>query len=289
MSFHLLGLERGDEVELLDRAVEAVDDVEPGESVFLPEYLAWTAEGSGRAFARLAALARERNLNLITTLNLAGDLVEDLPGQEPNHRYNAVVLFTRHGVAHVPQAKTAPQSYERIREPDGPGIGVDPYPRLNRVTLDLDDQLVHARFLVSSDLRLLYRLSPRELACDLLVVLGGFVNGADKHALRLISRALQAGVASTAIFVNGFERGPGRAPLAVQVEEVLDAVRPRRPKPHWASLRAIHGAFHLYNDGAARDFAALRRLRGREGKIPLPRSAWELPVETGSYPVTVVL
>src|SRR6478735_3398999 len=34
MSFHLIALQLGDEPEMLDRAVEALEEVEPGETVF---------------------------------------------------------------------------------------------------------------------------------------------------------------------------------------------------------------------------------------------------------------
>src|SRR3954447_15993441 len=47
MSFNVISLQLGDETEMLDRAVEALQEVEPGETVFLPEYVAWTAHGSG--------------------------------------------------------------------------------------------------------------------------------------------------------------------------------------------------------------------------------------------------
>ena len=54
--FHLIALQLGSEEQMMARARQALDEVEEGETAFLPEYLAWTPQGSGRAFARLVAL-----------------------------------------------------------------------------------------------------------------------------------------------------------------------------------------------------------------------------------------
>jgi hypothetical protein len=291
MSFHLIGLELGDEPEVLDRTVEAIDDVEAGETVFLPELVAWTAGGSGRAFARLIALAQERNVNIVTSLNLGGDLIEDLPGHEAGQRYNALTIFTRHGVAHVPQAKLSPQSFEMDVALDGPGISVLPYGRSNRVQLDMDDELIDARFLIGSDLLLFNRKKPFELACDLLVVIANFAHGAEACASRLLGLAVEAGVARTTMLVNAFHRPstPRRQPLAIKVEEVLDATRARKSLRRFPHPRTIRNQFFVYPDARARDFVAMARLRGRNGRIAVPESVWDLPVELAEYPVTVVL
>lgn len=291
MSFHLFGLQLGDEPEMLDRAVDALAAVEPGETAFLPEYLAWTAHGSGRAFARLIALAQQQDINIVTSLNLGGDLLEDLPGHQSGLRYNALTVFTRHGVAHVPQAKLSPQSFEMDAHLDGPGIVVAPYTRMNRVRLDMDEALVDARFLICSDLFLFNRFSPAELACDLLVVIGNFAYGAEKVAHRLLGRALEAGVAETAVLVNAHQdpTRPRRQPLALKVEEVLDATRSTRPRRSWPQPRAIRSGFFVYRDRSAHDFVSMCKLRGRKGRIAVPASLWETPAELAEYPVTIVL
>jgi len=275
---------------VLDAALTALEDVEPGETAFLPEYVAWTPGGSGRAFARLVALAQDRNINVITTLNLGGELAEDLPGHDPLERYNALVIFTRHGAVHVPQAKISTQSFEMDRALDGPGIGVAPYARVNRVTLDVDDSLLHACFLICSDLMVLQRLSPRELACDLMVVLGNFAYGAERAASRLLGRALASHVAHTAVHVNAFHlsNDTKRPALAHRVEEVLDETRKGKPPAKWPSPAAIRAAFHVYSDEDAHDFVSMCKLP-RRGRIAVPRSRWNAEVAMGVYPVTVVL
>jgi hypothetical protein len=290
MSFHLFGLQLGDEPTMLERAVEALSTVEPGETAFLPEYLAWTAHGSGDAFARLITLARQRRINVITSLNLGGDLLEDLPGHDPGRRYNALTIFTQHGVAHVPQAKLTPQSFEMDARLDGPGIAVSPYTRVNRVRLDVDEELVDARFLICSDLFVFNRFEPRELACDLLVVVANFAYGAEAVAARLLGRALEAGVAETAVLVNSWQQPTGRRrPLALRVEEVLDATRRIKPRRSWPQPRAIRSGFYLYRDRAARDFVSMCKLRERKGRIAVPESLRDAPVALAEYPVTVVL
>jgi hypothetical protein len=289
--FHLLALELGEEEQMLERALAALGQLQPGETAFVSEYLAWTPAGSGKAVARLIGLAQERRINIITSLNLGGDLIEDLPGHDPALRYNAVVVFTRHGVLHVPQAKLSTQSFEMDRRLDGPGIAVAPYRRINRVRLDVDEQIVDARFLLGSDVVAFHWLKPPALKCDLLVVLGNLAYGAERAASRLLGQALAHGVARTALHVNAYQAPVGgrRTPLAIKVEEVLDATRAARvPRRQWKSPRSIRAAFHVYKDRAARDFAALCRLP-RRGRIAIPLSRWQDDVAVGEYPVTVVL
>jgi hypothetical protein len=289
--FHLISIQLGDEAAMLERALGALNLVEPGETAFLPEYLAWTPRGSGRAFARLIALAQERNINIITTLNLGADLIEDLPGHDEHGRYDAVVIFTRHGVAHVPQAKFSTHSFEMDQRLEAVGIGVASYPRINRVRVDIDEELLDVRFLLGSDLVAFQRFSPRALQCDLLVLLGGLAFGAEKAASRLLGRALEEGVANTVAHVNAFHmpRDPGEPSLAIKMEEVLDATQPVAAVEAWKSPRGIRSAFYVYDDEEVHDFESLAKLPKRAGKIPLPRSLWEAELLLGEYPVTIVL
>jgi hypothetical protein len=284
VSFHLIPLELGGEAEMLERALEALDEVEPGETAFLPEYLAWTPHGAGVAFARLVSYSRQHHINVVTTLDLGHELVTDLPGADLERHYNAVAIFTQHGAVHIPQAKVTTQSFETDPTLDGPGIGVTGYARINRVKLDVDEEIVTARFLVGSDLALLGRFSPREWECDLLVVMGNFPRGAEKQASRMLGLALKAGVTRTVVHVNAFQ-----ARLMERVEEVLDTTRAKKPSARWSSGRSLRSGFYLYPDQAVRDFKSMSALKARRGRIPLPRSRWEAEVTLGEYPVTVVL
>ncbi len=286
--FHLRALQLGAEDEMLERAIAAFDEVAASETIFLPEYLAWTPRASGIAFAKLIGLAQERNINIITTLNLGGELTEDLPGVEYTQRYNSLAIFTRHGVAHVPQAKISPQSFEMDTEMEGPGICVEPYARLNRVRLDIDDQLLDTYFLICSDLLVLEQLKPDKLACDLLVVLGNFAYGAEKVAARLLTMAIEHGVAETALLVNAFQLPVGRKKtLAIKAEEVFDATRARNPARRWSKPRSIRSAFHVYPDRAAKNFVQMCKLP-RKGRIAVPESRWRPEITVGNYPITVV-
>jgi hypothetical protein len=133
-------------------------------------------------------------------------------------------------------------------------------------------------------------LSPVALRCDLLVVLGNFAHGAERVASRLLGRAIAEGVAKTALHVNAFQvpRDPTQAPLAVRVEEVLDATRRPSAKGKWESPRAIRNGFHVYDDEDARDFVSMCKLP-RGGRIAVPRSRWKVDIAPGEYPVTVSL
>lgn len=272
---------------MLARALEALQAVGAGETAFLQEALGWTPLGSGRAFARLIAYAQERDINIVTSLNIGPDLHEDLPGRDEDERYHALVIFTRHGVVHVPQAKVTPHPFESADEEDG---GVSPYARLNRVRLDWQDNLVETRFVIGSDLSLFLSLTPAELRCDLLVVAGCLPFGAEAAATRLLERALQAGVARTVFFVNAFQQPrEGRPqPLALKVEDVLDATQLVTPGDAWSNRRALRSAFHVYDDDDAPDFVSLCRLP-RRGRIPVARSRWGIEVSAGEYPITVSL
>jgi hypothetical protein len=288
--FHLIALQLGSEEQMLERAVSAIDDVEPGETVFFPEYLAWTPRGSGRAFARLIALAQARNINIVTSLNVGPDLHEDLPGRDPEARYNALVIFTRHGVVHVPQAKVTPQSFEMDAGDGGPGIAVTPYDRINRVRLDWQDTLVETRFLICSDVAAFLQFSPAELACDLLVVVGNFAYGAERAASRLLERAIEAGVATTTFHINAFHTPSTSAkrPLALKVEEVLDATTRAEVPAAWPNPRAMRSGFHVYDDDEAHDFVSMCNLP-RRGRVAIPRSRWKPALTLGEYPITVSL
>jgi hypothetical protein len=255
----------------------------------LPELVAWTARGSGRAFATLVAFAQAHRINIVTTLNLSSDLIEDLPGADHDRRYNALTIFTRHGTVHVPQAKVTPHAFEMSRAVDGPDIGVAPYARSNRVRVDMDESILDVRFLICSDLMLLYQYAPVDLACDLLVVLASFGFGAEKVASRLLARALEAGVAHTALLVNAHHKptAPRRRPLAVAAEEAIDAPRIVRPRKRWPSRASLRAGFHVYADEEAPDFVAVCKLP-RNGRIAVPRSRWGAEVALGEYPITVV-
>jgi hypothetical protein len=270
--FHLIGLELGSEQQTLERALVALDAVDAGETVFFSEYLAWTARGSGRAFATLIAQAQQRNINIVTTLNLGPDLHPDLPGSDTSARYNGLTIFTRFGFAHVPQAKLSPHSFE---------AGIDPYRRINRVRLDWQEELLDVRFIIDSDLMLFAHLAPRDIRCDLLVVLARLPSGSEKTAARLLGRALSAGVARTALLVNP------QGSHTVKTEDVIDATSDARVDD-WPSPRAIRAAFHLYEPELVPDHAALSALP-RRARIPVMRPAWKTQITHGAYPVTISL
>ena len=286
----MVALQLGSEEQMLERAVAALDEVDEGETIFFPEYLAWTPRGSGRAFARLIALAQARNINIVTSLNVGPDLHEDLPGRDPDARYNALVIFTRHGVVHVPQAKVTPQSFEMDLADDGPGIGVAPYDRINRVRLDWQDSLVEARFLICSDVAAFLQFSPAELACDLLVVVGNFAYGAENVASRLLQRAIEAGAATTTFHINAFHAPtkPGQKALALKVEEVLDATARAPVADEWPSARGIRSGFHVYDDADATDFVTMCNLP-RRGRVAIARSRWKPQLSLCEYPITISL
>ncbi len=274
--FHLLAVQLGEESEVVERVVERLHLLDPGSIAVLPELVAWTDEQSETALAALVEIARQHGLGIITTLNLPPELCEDLPGRDPDARYNAVVIVTRHGALHVPQAKTTPRSFETSRALGGPNIGVAAYRRINRVRLDLGPGVVEARFLVSTDLWALAQLGPRALRSDLFVVPAGFPHGAEETARRLLELSRAGGVARATILVNasGPSPDPARAGEAIAVEELVEH---EGPVPvEWPDPAVIRAAFSLGHPVAA-------------GHIAVPRALAEAPLTVGEYPITITL
>ena len=56
----------------------------------------------------------------------------------------------------------------------------------------------------------------------------------------------------------------------------------------WPNPRTLRSGFHVYDDGAARDFVAMCNLP-RRGRIAVPRSRWKPAMSLGEYPITVSL
>ncbi len=282
--FHLVSLEIASDKEQLDAAMVALDEVDRGETIVFPEGIAATAEGAIEAWKALCRRARERSCNIVTSLNLGPELAEDLPGRDTLERYQALVIFTRFGDVHVPQAKLITDRFQH--DPKVAEFAVASYTRNNLVRLDWDDRVLTARFFLSADLATVARFSPAELECDLFIVLGRFASGAELAAERIIRRALTEGAARSSFLVNAFDAG--LKPTAAKVEEVFDGVHFGAIKAEWASPRAMRGAFVVYDDPKVKAWKDLSRLSIKR-RIPVSRHAWERPVELGQYPVTIMM
>ncbi|HEX2573830.1 MAG TPA: hypothetical protein VH877_30055 [Polyangia bacterium] len=288
--FRPLPLQLGDEETLLDEAHERLAACAARSVVVLPEFLAWTIAGSAQAYRELAIMAQAHRLTLVTTLNLGPQLTEDLPGRQPEHRHNAVTIFTRFGSVHVPQAKLTPQGFEQSPDLLGPGIGVAPYTRLNLVEFDLGETLLKVRFLVCSDLWLLTRVEPPALGCDLLVVLGNFARGAEVEARNLLVKARRAGVARATLLVNAHHvpKDETRQPLALSAAD-LATDGAAEALPEWPDRAALLDHFRVLDDDAADGFVAMVEAPAREGRIAVPRSCAEVAPVFGTYPLTIAV
>jgi len=173
---------------------------------------------------------------------------------------------------------------------DGPGIGVAAYDRINRVRLDWQEAIVDVRFLICSDVALFLQLTPAELACDLMVVIGNFAYGAERVASRMLGQAIEVGAAMTTFHVNAFHTPSvaGQRPLALKVEEVLDATKRAKVATDWANPRSLRSGFHVYEDDDAHDFVSMCNLP-RRGRVAVPRSRWKPALTAGEYPITISL
>ncbi len=293
-AFHLIALPTRTEEQTLQAALDALTDVEPGEAVFYSEAVAWTAQGSGAAFVRLVKAARQKNVNLIASLNLGGELAEDLPGRDPLARYHALVIFTRHGHVHVPQAKCFPDAFERAGAP-GDDVGpVSPYTRSNLIRLDMDEQLIEVRFLLGADLALVLDRPPTAWTCDVLFSMARMPTGADEAMRETLADARKAGLCSTTVQINGTLSRNAREAICAKVEEARDNGRSIAAKPRWPRPAAMQKRFWRYASRRRESepwqaIAELDRDAKRAGRVPLYRAPRAAKIDPGLYPVIVAL
>ncbi|MBX5464784.1 MAG: hypothetical protein IRZ26_04435 [Clostridia bacterium] len=294
-----LAYRMGPEEEVLQQVLARLESVEaePGACVVLPEYLAYTREASRRALEALARTAPRLGLNLVTTLNLVPE--ENglrLPGAEPGAAYNTLVVVTRHGELHAPQAKVTVQSFEQRRyDPRFAEIGVRPYRRLHRVRLQPAGagEPVTAVFLVCSDLALpLVAVEEVEaLAARTVVVPGNFGRGAERAAREVLELFLGP-LWQESVFVNAYqEELPGRPPVARRVEEVrlAPAATPPLPGP-FQRLRLFRRDAVVYPDEAAPNFVRMAELTDRDGgRFSIPMSVLDIEPVVDDYPWTIRL
>ncbi len=267
---------------MLARALEALEDVDPGETAFVSGPLATSPDGAAEAFVTLVTYARHNKVNIVTSLHLGGESIADLIGHDPDRRYHTVCIFTRHGVVHAPQAEVLTQAYALAA--DEP---IAAYDRVNHVTLDLDGELVATSFFLGADALLLGRVEPKVAAVELMVAMGAFVAGGEHKIARVMKLALDAGVAQTGMVAASYLGADLAQALEHQHEELLRGPH-EKPLDEWPQPRSFKLAMHLYDDAQAPTVETLLALPHR-GRVTVARSRWEAPVTHNRYPVTVVL
>jgi hypothetical protein len=294
-AFHLTALPFGNEEQTLAAAKQALEEVDPGETIFFSEAVAWTASASGVAYASLVRAARKHDVNIIATLNLGPELIEDLPGRQPEHRYHALVVFTRHSHVHVPQAKILPDAFEQRPGLEQEALPVTGYTRSNLVRFDIDEQIVEMRFFIGADLAVITDHPPRAFACDVLVAPARLPNGAeDKLRLSLVD-AREAGVASTALIINGHAADNKNRPVCVRLEDAADNGKAVTPKARWGAPTKLQRRLYRYTQkrrGPRTELEELERLASdekRKDRIPVFRAPRAPKVELGLYPILIAM
>ncbi|MCF8723397.1 hypothetical protein LQ236_001417 [Nitrospina gracilis] len=262
-----------------------VESANPGDILLLPEYAAYTAEGSDIAYEAFCRWAREKQITLITTLNRAAD---DLPYSEAGVRANTLFIFSANGKVHAPQAKVTPQSFEmQWMDEKSPIINVKPYTHLNRVVLRHEGQAYSALFLICSDLYLLKLFPPEELREDVLFCPANFGNGAEGVAGQLIETCVERGVFGQAFYANCYQKPKSKhLPLTVAVTQSFGQAEGAVAKLGAADLvRQVDASHHLYHDDSHPNFLSMLDLTRRGGfTVPHSRSVESgLTVYTGTY------
>lgn len=294
-AFHLTALPFGNEERTLAAALLALHEVDPGETIFFSEAVAWSAEGSGVAYANLVRAARKHDVNIIATLNLGGELTEDLPGKKPDCRHHALVVFTRHSHVHVPQAKILPDAFEQRPGLEQEALPVVGYPRSNLVRFDIDEQIVEMRFFIGSDIAVITDHTPRALSCDVLVAPARLPQGAEDKLRLSLTDAREAGVASTALVINGFASGPKSEPICVKLEDAADNGKAVTAKARWGSPAKLQRRLYRYTAGRRGHRSELDELERvakdekRKGRIPVTRALRAAKVALGIYPVLIAM
>lgn len=292
--WNVLAYPMSSEQQIFEYAKAQLPQFAPGSIVVLPEYLAYTEEGSKRALDLLLEICSVRSISVITTLNL---VPVDLPFAEEDVNYNVLTIVTKEGKVHTPQAKITPQSFERVQyQANFPKMNVGDYGYLNRVRLEVEGKIASAYFLICSDVYCLMAGVERieEITADYCIVPGNFGNGAEKAVRRTLERFREAGIFHTTIFANPFQnvKDPSKKPLVQEATDFMisDRNQPIRELTDWDRLELLKQNVAIYPDELVQSFVQMAKLTSMdEGRMTVGMSRFPVSVSLGHYPEVIRL
>ncbi|WP_204557782.1 hypothetical protein [Bacillus ectoiniformans] len=292
--WYVLSYALSKESAILEDCLDQLYAVPKGGTAILPEYVASTTEGSERAFQKLQEITKERNINVITTLNI---IPQDLPHAEENKNYNTLTIFTKEGKVHTPQAKITPQSFERIQYDEKfPAINVADYHYLNKVEIQINGEKKTVLFVICSDMYTLMAgvQDIQQLKADICIIPGNFGNGAEQAVYRTIEKFQQAGIFETVIFSNPYQKlkNPAHTPLVQKATDFLtrDQNQDIKMLTDWDRIQLVKENVAIYVDDHIPSFVHMANITTMDqGRMTMGMSRIAVEVKVETYPETVYL
>ncbi|WLR50265.1 hypothetical protein LC040_13415 [Bacillus tianshenii] len=291
--WYVLSYPMGSEASVLRNSLEELNNVPENGIAVLPEYVAYTQEQAEIALQQLKETAVAKKVSIITTLNI---VPVDLPHMEDNQNYNTLVIITKDGKVHTPQAKITPQSFERKQYDEKfPKMNVGDYNYLNKVQLQINGEVKTALFVICSDVYTLMAgvEKVQDLQADICVVPGNFGNGAQEAVRRVLNRFRSAGIFQTTIFSNPYQhlKKPGQTPL---VQKACDYEERAEGIPFsltdWERVQLLKHNVLIYPDDQVPSFVHMANLTTMdEGRMTVGMSRFEVNVQVDEYPNVIEL
>lgn len=286
--WYILSYPMGSEASVLEESLKEIEQLPEGGIAVLPEYIAYTVENSMTALEAIKEVCVRKKVSVITTLNI---IPTDLPHAISSMNYNTLVIVTKEGEVHTPQAKVTPQSFERVQyDPKFPAMNVGDYDYFNRVQLEIDGKIESAFFIICSDV---YGLMAgvedvSQLKADYCIVPGNFGNGAEQAVYRTLGRFREAGIFKKTIFSNPYQvlRKPTQTPLvqkATAFEQRADH-DPLVSISDWERIQLMKNNVAIYPDEQVPSFVHMASLTMMdEGRMTIGMSRMPITIKVGTY------
>ncbi|WP_044747571.1 hypothetical protein [Bacillus alveayuensis] len=291
--WYVISYPMGDEDAVLYHCLEELNNVSEKGIAVLPEYVAYTPKQAEKALMKLKETATKRKISIITTLNI---VPVHLPHMKNNSNYNTLVVITKEGKVHTPQAKITPQSFERRQYDEKfPKINVSDYYYLNKVQMKIGNEVKTALFVICSDIYTLLAgvKDVQDFKVDYCIVPGNFGNGAEAAVRRVLQRFRSAGIFETTIFSNPYQllKKAEQTPL---VQKACDYEQKEQDVSSsltdWERIQLLKQNFLIYPDEQIQSFVHMANYTTMdEGRITVPMSRFHINVKVEQYPEMIEL
>ncbi|OEH91775.1 hypothetical protein [Bacillus solimangrovi] len=291
--WYVLSYPMGSEESVLEYCINKLEQL-PQESIaVLPEYIAYTVENGNKALEQLKVTAISKKISIMTTINM---IPIDLPYMENNRNYNTLIIITKEGKIHTPQAKITPQSFERVQYDEKfPKMNVADYHYLNKVELHINNEVKTAIFIICSDVYTLMAgvEKVKDLHADFCIVPGNFGIGAEAAVRRVLTRFRDAGIFKTTIFSNPFQqlKKSSHKPL---VQEACDFITSSNQNSlqlsDWERIELLKRNVCIYPDQQVPSFIHMASLtKMGQGRMTVSMSRLDVDVHINQYEKKVIL
>lgn len=292
--WYILSYPMGSEATVLEESLKEIEQVPEGGIAVLPEYVAYTQERSTIALEAIKEVCMRKKVSVITSLNI---VPLDLPYAVEGMNYNTLVIVTKDGEVHTPQAKVTPQSFERVQYDEKfPAMNVGDYDYFNHVQLQIDGKIETAFFVICSDV---YGLMAgiediSQLKADYCIVPGNFGNGAEQAVYRILGRFREADIFKKTIFSNPYQvlRKPTQTPLVQKATafEQREENEHITPISDWDRMQLVKNNVAIYPDEQVPSFVHMANLTPMdEGRMTIGMSRMPVNIQVGKYDKVIKL